>query len=103
LGESNNFVYLRVLGAFVMLHRLVRPIRLWPATATDRRVTWLELFFDLIFVAAVAQVGLPLASDYSLAGLARYAVMFLLIWWAWLGHTLYCTRFDTDDLDFPGK
>jgi low temperature requirement protein LtrA len=98
LGHSGNFVYLRVLGAFVMPHRLVRPIRLWPATAADRRVTWLELFFDLIFVAAVAQVGLPLASDYSLAGLARYAVMFLLIWWAWLGHTLYCTRFDTDDL-----
>jgi low temperature requirement protein LtrA len=25
-------------------------------------------------------------------------VFFVLIWWAWLGHTTYCTRFDTDDL-----
>lgn len=24
--------------------------------------------------------------------------MFLLIWWAWLGHTMYSTRFDADDV-----
>lgn len=62
-----------------------------------RRATWLELFFDLIFVAAVAQVGNPLHATYSFAALARYAFLFFLIWWAWLGHTLYSTRFDTDD------
>jgi low temperature requirement protein LtrA len=62
-----------------------------------RRATWLELFFDLIFVAAVAQVGSPLHATYSFAALARYAFLFFLIWWAWLGHTLYSTRFDTDD------
>jgi low temperature requirement protein LtrA len=61
------------------------------------RATWLELFFDLIFVAAVAQVGAPLNANYSFVALARYAFLFFLIWWAWLGHTLYSTRFDTDD------
>jgi len=63
-----------------------------------RRATWLELFFDLIFVAAVAQVGRPLHADYSFAALLRYGFLFFLIWWAWLGHTFYSTRFDTDDL-----
>ena len=58
----------------------------------------MELFFDLIFVAAVAQVGKSLASDYSWAGLLRYSFLFVLIWLAWSGHTLYATRFDTDDL-----
>jgi len=77
--------------------------RLLPTTgpangAAGRRATWLELFFDLIFVAAVAQVGRPLHADYSFAALARYAFLFFLIWWAWFGHTLYSTRFDTDDL-----
>ncbi|MFN2446012.1 MAG: low temperature requirement protein A [Vicinamibacterales bacterium] len=43
-----------------------------------RKVTWLELFFDLIFVAAVAQVGDPLREDYSLAGLIRFSVLFVL-------------------------
>lgn len=65
--------------------------------AAGRRATWLELFFDLIFVAAVAQVGGPLQANYSFEALARYAFLFFLIWWAWLGHTLYSTRFDTDD------
>jgi len=63
-----------------------------------RRVTWLELFFDLVFVAAVAQVGTHLRDDYSLGGLLRFSFLFLLIWWAWLGHTTFSTRFDTDDL-----
>src|SRR5262249_48835943 len=62
-----------------------------------RKVTWLELFFDLIFVAAVAQVAEPLRHDYSLAELARFPPLFILIWWAWTGHTVFSTRFDTDD------
>jgi low temperature requirement protein LtrA len=77
---------------------LVKPIRLWPnGSEHSRRVTWLELFFDLIFVAAVSQVAAALARDYSIHGLVRFAFMFLLIWWAWLGHTMYSTRFDADD------
>jgi low temperature requirement protein LtrA len=78
---------------------VVRPVRLWSADpGQSRRASWLELFFDLIFVAAVAQVGVPLGEDYTLHGLMRYALMFLLIWWAWLGHTMYSTRFDADDV-----
>jgi low temperature requirement protein LtrA len=80
------------------LDSVLRAPRLWSSSGgTHRRVTWLELFFDLIFVAAVAEVGGPLARDYSPAGLVRYSFLFVLIWWAWSGHTLYCTRFDHDD------
>jgi low temperature requirement protein LtrA len=81
------------------LKHLIQSPRLWPAhPEKDRRVTWMELFFDLIFVAAVAQVGAALNKDYSWPGLLRYAFLFILIWSAWSGHTLYSTRFDTDDL-----
>ena len=62
-----------------------------------RKVTWLELFFDLVFAAAVAEVASPLRDDYSLAGLLRFAILFVLIWWAWTGHAVFSTRFDTDD------
>jgi low temperature requirement protein LtrA len=82
-----------------MLAALVRPLRLHDGEAEPgRKVTWLELFFDLAFVAAVARVGAPLADDYSIAGLLRYAFLFLLIWWAWSGHSTFATRFDTDDV-----
>jgi low temperature requirement protein LtrA len=81
-----------------------RPPILWCRTdgvegASDRirRVTWAELFFDLVFVAVVAQVGTPLATDYSFHGLARYAFLLLVIWWAWNGYAVYATRFDSDD------
>ena len=77
---------------------LVRTVRLWARGHELRRVSWLELFFDLIFVAAVSQVGVPLGEDYTIHGLVRYSLMFLLIWWAWFGHTMYSTRFDADDV-----
>lgn len=81
-----------------MLGHLARPLRLrYIAGEPGRKVTWLELFFDLAFVAAVAKVGAPLADDYSFAGLCRYAFLFFLIWWAWSGHSTFATRFDTDD------
>src|ERR1041385_7647094 len=76
--------------------------RLWVSDPhSERRVTWMELFFDLIFVAAVAEVGAPLSADYSPAGLLRYSFLFVLIWWAWSGHTLYSTSFDHADLPQP--
>jgi low temperature requirement protein LtrA len=79
---------------------VITPVRLRTEDGMEpgRRVTWLELFFDLVFVAAVAQVGTHLRDDYSLTGLLRFALLFVLIWWAWLGHTSFSTRFDTDDL-----
>ena len=68
------------------------------AGSPARKVSWLELFFDLIFVAAVAQVAAPLRDEYSVDGIVRFAVLFILIWWAWTGHSVFSTRFDTDDL-----
>ena len=84
-----------------MTHRtLIHPPHLRSANGLEagRRVTWMELFFDLVFVAAVSQAGTQLRDDYSVSGIARFSVLFVLIWWGWLGHTTFCTRFDTDDL-----
>ena len=79
---------------------MIAPLRLRTEHGMEpgRRVTWLELFFDLVFVAAVAQVGTHLRDDYSVAGLLRFSLLFVLIWWAWLGHTSFSTRFDSDDV-----
>lgn len=77
---------------------LVTPLRLRAHPGgSARTVSWLELFFDLIFVAAVAQVAEPLHEHYSLSGVLRFATLFALIWWAWIGHTVFATRFDADD------
>jgi low temperature requirement protein LtrA len=78
------------------MKHLVVPLRL-RSTEAGRKVTWLELFFDLVFVAAVAQVADPLRAEYTIAGLVRFTPLFVLIWWAWTGHTVFSTRFDSDD------
>jgi low temperature requirement protein LtrA len=82
------------------LRRLIVPPRLRSEGGLERgrRVTWMELFFDLIFVAAIAQVGSHLRDDYSSTGLIRFSLLFVMIWRSWLGHTIFLTRFDTDDL-----
>jgi low temperature requirement protein LtrA len=82
------------------MKRLVEPLRLRSVANTHepRKVTWLELFFDLVFVAAVAQVASPMREQYSLVELVRFTPLFALIWWAWTGHTVYSTRFDSDDV-----
>lgn len=77
---------------------LIVPLRLRSTGEGGRKVTWLELFFDLIFVAAVAQVAEPLRHQYTVDGLIRFAPLFLLIWWAWTGQSVFATRFDTDDV-----
>jgi len=79
------------------MSRIAAPVRARSSEHPGRRVTWVELFFDLIFVAAVAQVAEPLRHDYSLTEVGRLAPLFALIWWAWTGHTFFATRFGTDD------
>jgi hypothetical protein len=81
------------------LERFLEPPRLRTLEADwERRATWLELFLDLVFVAAIAEVALTLGDDPTAAGFGRYLALFVPIGWAWAGFTFYATRFDTDDL-----
>ena len=64
----------------------------------ERRATWLELFFDLIFVVAIAQLAHNFKEEFSLVGLIKLAVLFIPVWWCWIGATFYDTRFDNDGL-----
>lgn len=63
-----------------------------------RHATWLETFYDLVFAVAVGALGARLEADLTWPGALRFVALFVPIWWAWLGHTVYDTRFDTDDL-----
>ena len=63
-----------------------------------RTATWLELFYDLVFVVAVAVLAARLLGDVSGAGIASYFGYFALLWWLWASHTYYADRYDTDDL-----
>jgi len=59
-------------------------------------VTFVELFFDLVFVFAVTQVTLLTASDLTAGGIARSLLLFWLIWWAWTQFTWTLNPADTN-------
>ncbi|MET7684025.1 low temperature requirement protein A [Streptomyces sp. NPDC005423] len=69
-----------------------------------RTATSLELFFDLCFVIAVAQVSASLhaaldAGAYG-TGLLRFAIVFFTIWWAWMNFTWFSSAYDPDDIPY---
>ena len=68
-----------------------------PQAVTEKRVTWAELFFDLVFVFAITQVSVLLHDDHSAAGMLRAAVVFVPIYWAWVGMTVYANTHDVDN------
>jgi low temperature requirement protein LtrA/signal transduction histidine kinase len=63
-----------------------------------RSATWLELFFDLTFVAAVTEVSKALSENFSLLGFLGFSLLFVPVWWSWLNATYYSDLFDTDDV-----
>ncbi|MEO1207937.1 MAG: low temperature requirement protein A [Cyanobacteria bacterium J06638_20] len=83
-----------------MTYSLWQPPRLRQddTEATERRATWLELFYDLVFVAAISQLAHYLSAHLTWAGAASFGLMFVPLWWCWVGATFYATRFDADTL-----
>lgn len=47
-------------------------------------VSFLELFFDLVFVFAITQLSHFLKDNLTALGFAEALVMFLAVWWAWM-------------------
>lgn len=71
---------------------------LWtPRPGRERKVGWLELFYDLVYVAALVQLGSALASHVSLAGALSFAGLMVPLWFTWTGFTFYNNRFLVDD------
>jgi low temperature requirement protein LtrA len=85
---------------FRMPPGLLRPMRLRTDDGTEgeRHATWFELFFDLVFVVAVAALAKGLAEDTSLHGFVRFTLLFLPVWWIWILFAFFSDRFDTDDV-----
>jgi low temperature requirement protein LtrA len=79
--------------------RWLRPPQLRTVDDQDERhATWLELFFDLVFVISIAELVHTLEDYRTPADFLGTAGLFVAVWWAWVGYTVYADRFDTDDL-----
>jgi len=63
--------------------------------AAEKRVSWAELFFDLVFVVAVTQVSTFLEHDVSWDGALKALVVFVPIYWLWVGTAIQTNLQDT--------
>jgi low temperature requirement protein LtrA len=63
-----------------------------------RQVTFLELFYDLVYVALIAQFTHQLSSNFTWLGVAEFAFLFIIVWWAWYNGTLYHDLHGNNDI-----
>ena len=62
----------------------------------EQHASYLELFFDLVFVFAVTQVSHLLLGDLTWRGWARSGLVLLVVWWAWNYTTWVTNMLDPD-------
>lgn len=62
--------------------------------ASEKGVTWAELFFDLVFVVAVTKMSTLVGRDHSGAGLLRSLIVFVPIYWMWVGTSIQTNLVD---------
>ncbi|WP_139993311.1 low temperature requirement protein A [Paenibacillus paridis] len=66
----------------------------------EKKVTWLELFYDLLFVAAISKAThILLHTEHgtiSFEHLSKFILIFIPIWWAWVGQSVYNNRYGRD-------
>ena len=63
----------------------------------ERRASWLELFFDLVFAGAVGQLAGALQGHPTLHGVGRFGMLFVPIWWLWVRISFYADRHESED------
>jgi low temperature requirement protein LtrA len=55
----------------------------------ERRISFLELFYDLVYVVVIAEVGHTLASHVDMQGILEFVFLFVLVWVAWINGSIY--------------
>ena len=66
----------------------------------ERSATWLELFFDLVFVVTVAALSYRFEHHFDVAGAGLMLLYFLPIWWLWMEFSYYGDLFDDNSVAY---
>ena len=60
------------------------------------KATFVELFFDLVFVFAVTQLSHTLLEHFTLAGIIETVLLLMAVWWVWIYTTWVTNWLDPD-------
>lgn len=83
------------------LPRLPREPRSGPEPRShtlDQIVVWLELFYDLVFVAAILVLSTAVSHVPDVDRVLWLVGVFVGLWWIWFSTTLYMNRYHSHDV-----
>lgn len=55
----------------------------------ERKVSWLELFYDLVYVIVISRATQHFAAHPDMNGFLNYVFFFVMIFWGWLNGSMY--------------
>lgn len=79
------------------MKRFTTPTPLRDKHDDEVSASYIELFFDLVFVFAITQLSNKLFNNLDPRGLVETAFLLLVIWWAWI-YTTWTTNWMDPDL-----
>lgn len=54
-----------------------------------RKISWLELFYDLVYIAVIGQLSEHLAENFCFEEVGHFLFLFSLVFWSWLNGSYY--------------
>lgn len=75
-----------------------RPARKASEPHEDRSVSFLELFYDLVFVLLIAEISHALAKHPDVQGIGHFVFLFAIVWWSWFISSAYYDNHGNNDV-----
>jgi low temperature requirement protein LtrA len=66
------------------------------APAAGKRVSWVELYVDLVFVLAVSQLAEVIVHEPEMDSVWVALGLFVALWWTWIGFAVHYNRLGAD-------
>ena len=55
----------------------------------ERKISWLELFYDLVYVIVISRTTRHLLTNPGVVGILDYLLFFFMIFWGWMNGSMY--------------
>ena len=66
-----------------------QPPRRFEDVQSERKISWLELFYDLVYVACIGQITSHIAAHMDGKNIGYALLFFAFIYWSWINGTQY--------------
>src|SRR5580692_1076561 len=66
-----------------------QPPRRFEDRQNERKISWLELFYDLVYVACIGQITSHIATHMDGEDIGYAVLFFVFIYWSWINGTQY--------------